>query len=96
VVEFKYLGTVVTNQNYIHKEIKRRLNSENACYPSVQSLLSSCLLSENMNIIYKTVILLVLYGYETWSLILVEENRLNVFESRALRRISVIKSRRIK
>jgi hypothetical protein len=38
--------------------------------------------------IYKTIILpVVLYGSETWSLILGEENRLRVFENRVLRRI---------
>jgi hypothetical protein len=38
--------------------------------------------------IYKTVILpVVLYGYETWSLTLREENRLRVFENRVLGRI---------
>jgi hypothetical protein len=44
VSQFKYLGTRVTNQNLIQEEIKRRLNSGNACYHSVQSLLSSRLL----------------------------------------------------
>jgi hypothetical protein len=33
--QFKYLGTAVTNQNLIQEEIKRRLNSGNACYHSV-------------------------------------------------------------
>jgi len=72
MARFRYLGTKVTNQNHIHKEIKIRLNLGNACYHSVQHLLSSCLLSKNLKIkIYKTIILLVvLYGYETWSLIL--------------------------
>jgi hypothetical protein len=32
VSQFKYLGTTVTNQNLIQEEIKRRMNSGNACY----------------------------------------------------------------
>jgi hypothetical protein len=59
----------------MYEEIKSRLNSENTCYHSVQSLLSSRLLSWNVNVkIYKTVILsVVLYECETWSLTLREE-----------------------
>jgi hypothetical protein len=70
--QFKYLGTTATNQNLIQEEIKRRLNSGNACYSSVQNLLSSRLLSKNVNIrMYKTIILpVVLYGCEAWSLTL--------------------------
>jgi hypothetical protein len=67
---FKYLGTKVTNQNLIQEEIKRRSNSGNAFYHSVQNLVSSRLLSENVKVrIYKTIILpVVLYGCETWLL----------------------------
>jgi hypothetical protein len=67
VLQFKYLGTMVTNQNLIQEEIKRRLSSGNACYHSVQSLLSSRLLSKNLKIrIIKTIILpVILYGCET-------------------------------
>jgi hypothetical protein len=58
VSQFKYLETTVTNQNLIQEEIKRRLNSDNACYHSVQNLLSSRLLSKYLKIrIYKTIIL---------------------------------------
>ena len=46
VEDFKYLGTTLTNQNSIAEEIKSRLRSGNACYHSVQNLLSSRLLSK--------------------------------------------------
>jgi hypothetical protein len=84
VSEFKYLGTTITNQNLIQEEIKRRLNSGNTCYHSVQNLLSYRQLSKNLKIrICKTIILpVVLYGCETWSLTLREEHRLRVFENR--------------
>jgi hypothetical protein len=72
VAQFRYLGTTVTNQNFIQMEIKRGLNSYNACYHLTQNLLSSHLLSKNIKIrIYKSIILpVILYGYESWSLIL--------------------------
>jgi hypothetical protein len=50
---------------------------------------SHSLLSRNVKVkIYKTIILpVVLYGCETWSPTLREENRLRVFENRVRRRI---------
>jgi hypothetical protein len=63
----------------IQEEIKRRVNSDNACYPSIQNPLSSRLLS--------LILPVVLCGCETWSLTLREEHRLRVFEKRVLRRI---------
>jgi hypothetical protein len=61
--------------------------SGDASYHSVQSLLSSHLLSRNVKVkIYKTVILpVVLHECETWSLTSWEEHRLRVFENRVLR-----------
>jgi len=89
VEEFKYLGTALRNQNYIAEEIKSRLRSGNACYHSVQNLLSSRLLSKNVKIkVYRTIILpFVLYWCETWSLTLRKERKLSVFENMVLRRI---------
>jgi hypothetical protein len=56
--EFKYLGTTLTNKNSIHEGIKSRLKLGNACYYSVQNLLSSSLLSKKLKIkIYRTIIL---------------------------------------
>ena len=84
-----YLGKTLTNKNYIQEEIKSRLKLGNACYYSVQNLLSSSLLSKTLKIkIYRTVILpVVLYGCETWSKTLRDERRLRVFENRVLRRV---------
>ena len=47
VEEFKYLGTTITNKNCIQEQIKSLSKSGNACYNSVQDLLSSRLLSKN-------------------------------------------------
>ena len=86
---YKYLGTTLTNQNFIQEEIKSRLKLGNACYYSVQNILSSSLLSKNLKIkIYRTIILpVVLYGCETWSLTLSEGRRLRVFENSVMRRV---------
>jgi hypothetical protein len=56
----------------------------------VQNILPFILLSKNTKIrVYRTVVLpVVLYGSETWSLTLREEQRPRVFENRVLRRIS--------
>jgi len=69
--------------------IKSRLRPGNACYHSVQNLLSFRLLSKNLKIkIYRTIILPpVLYGCETWLLKLREERKLRVYENMVLRRI---------
>ena len=58
----------VENQPVV--EPSSRLRSGNACYYSVQNLLSSRMLSKNLKTkIYRTIILpVVLYGCEAWSL----------------------------
>jgi hypothetical protein len=85
----RYLEITRTNQNFTQEEIKSRLQSGNVCYHSVQNLLSSRLLYENVkNKIYRTVNLPIIWnGCETWSFTLREERRLRVFENRVLRKI---------
>jgi len=89
VEEFKYLGTTLTYQNSIQEENKSRLKSGNACYHSVQDRLSSSFLSKNIKIKKhrSTILPVVLYGCETWSLTLREERRLRVFENRVIKNI---------
>jgi sorting nexin-29 len=82
VAKFRYQGITLTDQNCMHEEIKSRLNLRNACYHLVQS---SVLLSRNVKVkICRLIILpVVLYGCETWSVILRGEHRLKVFENGA-------------
>ena len=62
--QFKYLGTKLTNRSCIHEEINVKLKSGDTCYLSVQNVLTSSLLSKNINIkILRPVILsIVLMG----------------------------------
>jgi len=89
VEQFKYLGTALTYLNDIHKEIKTRLKSGNACYHSVMDLLSSGLLSKNLKIkIYRTIILPFFFVW-VWNLVSHTRgaNKLRVFVYRVLKRI---------
>jgi hypothetical protein len=50
VAQLKYLEKIITDRNLNKDEIKRIFNSGNACYHSVQNLLSSRLLSKSIKI----------------------------------------------
>jgi hypothetical protein len=73
MAKFKYLDMTLKNQNDVHDEIKSRLNSGNASYHSIQSLLSSIIISKFV------IFTVILYGCKTWSLTLREGYRLRVF-----------------
>ncbi|KAJ4433336.1 hypothetical protein ANN_15595 [Periplaneta americana] len=89
VKKLKYLGATETNINNTREEIKRRINMENACYYSVEKFSSSSLLSKNLKVrIYKTVTIpVLLYGCDSWTLTLREEQRLRMCENKVLRKI---------
>jgi hypothetical protein len=56
--QFKVFRMTVRNQNLTWEEIRRRMNSGNACYCSILNLLSSHLLSKHIKSrIYETKIL---------------------------------------
>jgi hypothetical protein len=55
VSQFSCLEMTVTNKNLTQEKIKRRLNSSNACYHSIQNLLSSRLVKNLKISIYKNI-----------------------------------------
>ena len=86
VKTYNYLGSLLTNKNSIHEEIKCRLKTGNSCHYLVQTVSSSWLLSKNLKIkIYKTIILpVVLYGL--WNMkYKIREELLRVLETRIIR-----------
>ena len=87
--KFKYLGVMVTNTNDIREEIKCKISMGNACYYSLEKILSSLQLSKKLKVnTFKTIITpVVLYGCEIWTLTLREEHRLRVFQNKVLRKI---------
>lgn len=64
LAKFIYLGMTLSNYNCIHEKIKFSLNLGNVCYHTVQNILFSHMLSENIKIkTHKSIILaVVLYG----------------------------------
>jgi len=82
-------GNNPNESKFYQGKIKSRLKSGNSCKHVMPNLLFFSLLSKNLKIkIYRSIIFtVVLYGCETWSLLLEEERRLRVYENRMLRRI---------
>ncbi|KAJ4429476.1 hypothetical protein ANN_21645 [Periplaneta americana] len=89
VKSFKYLGSVITENNTMDSEIGARLIAANKNYFGLANILKAknvpCTIKTK---IYKTTIRPVLiYGAETWTLTKREENSLGTFERKILRRI---------
>jgi len=81
------LGNNLNNQNSMQGEIKSGLKPRECLLAFGAESFVFSLLSKTLKLkIYRTIILPVLYGCETWSLTLREGRRLWVFGNRVLRR----------
>ncbi|XP_049300718.1 uncharacterized protein LOC125774640 [Anopheles funestus] len=71
VEEFCYLGTIVTSDNNMSSQIRRRIVQGNFAYYGLHKLLRSRRLQQHTKCtIYRTLIRpVVLYGYEFWTLL---------------------------
>ena len=83
------MGTLISNDNRVEKEIQRRILAGNRTYFDAVSLFRSRRLSRATKIIlYKTLTRpVVLCGAEAWTLTEKEEQALLIFEREILRRI---------
>ena len=86
---FKYLGSTVTNDNRMDKEIEERIGTGNRCAFALGKVLRSRNISRRTKIrVYNIIIRpTVLYGCETWTLTKERKRKLEVFENSILRRI---------
>jgi hypothetical protein len=89
VDQFKYLGSIITQDNDIKTEISMRLQSANKCFFGLSKIFRSRAISKNLKVrMYLTLLMpIVLYGAETWPLRKTEEQRMAVFERKILRKI---------
>jgi hypothetical protein len=60
MTHFKFLETVIINQNCMYREIRMKFNSGNACYHSVQNTFLSLWLSRSINTVMQTIIVFLL------------------------------------
>ena len=86
---FKYLGTMITNNNDISSEIRTRIMAGNRCLFGLGKILKLSSLSRfAKKIIYKTILRpVVTYASEAWVLTIKNENMLAVWERKVLRKI---------
>jgi hypothetical protein len=89
LTEFIYLGTLISNENSVEKEIQRRILAGNIPYFAAINPFNSLLLSSATKILlYKTLIRpVVSYGAETWMMTKKEEQAVLIFERKMFRRI---------
>jgi len=89
VGEFKYLGSMITENSGNNTEIKARIMAGNRSHYSVLTLLRSKAVSRTTKIRkYKTIIRpVVLYGSEAWCLTANDEKNLRIWERKVLRKI---------
>ena len=89
VDEFKYLGSIITHDNNIEKEVDVRIASGNKTYWALKDIFKSKNISQRTKLkVYTTIIRpIVTYAAETWTLTKALEKKLEVFENSILRRI---------
>ena len=89
VQAFKYLGSTITSDNLMDREITERVGTGNRCAFALHKVMTSRNITRRTKLrIYNIIIRpTVLYGCETWTLTKARIKKLEVFENGILRRI---------
>jgi hypothetical protein len=87
---FKYLGSIINEDNSIEQEVQERIAAGNRAYFANKMMFTSKQMSRKVKLkLYRTVIRpVVTYACETWTLKDKTEQKLMVFERKILRKIS--------
>jgi hypothetical protein len=86
---FKYLGSLITEDNNMKEEIRSRIAGGNRCYLALQRIFKARSLSKNLKLkVYRTIVRpVVMYGSETWTSLKEDEEFLRRWERKILRQI---------
>ena len=92
VDEFPYLGSLITSDNSLSKDIKRRLALASSSFKALMPIWRSKDLSLRLKTrLFDTLIIpIAIYSCETWTLKVDDNRRLAAFETKCLRRIAGI------
>ena len=90
VAKFKYLGTMVSNQNDMTQEVVRRIGLASSTFATLGRVWDSKMLSTKLKVkLYSSLVgSILLYNCETWSLKKQDISTINGFHFRCLRRIT--------
>ena len=90
VPDFAYLGSIISNNCSIDREINNRISRASAAFGQLTGrvyLNRNLKLSTKIRVYQAIVLSILLYGSETWTLYSKQLNRLNAFHLRCLRRM---------
>ena len=93
VSEFTYLGATVTDKLSLNSELNKRIGKASAGMSKLSKKVwenKNLSTHTKMSVYQACVLSVLLYGSETWSLYSIQEEKLNVFHLRCLRRILAI------
>ena len=88
VEKYNYLGATVTTTGGASEDISARLRKAQGVFCNLKNIWKNSQISINTKLrIFRSSVLAVLYGCETWRVIKSDEIKLNVFLHKCLRRI---------